>query len=104
MQAHNPTTLQRLEHPSNADLGGVLLTTPSGLQIAAYWRSGRAIVDTLATAKQCAADLLQHLIEKHEGRGADDINWVSVTAAIQRHVQDWNGLRGAGSGGEPALH
>jgi hypothetical protein len=86
-------TLRRLEGVTDGRQGGVLLTTPSGLQLAAYWSESAPIVDTLATAKQCATDLVQHLIAKHGGADVDRINWVSVVAAVQRIVQEWNAAR-----------
>jgi hypothetical protein len=111
---------------SDSRIGGAHLTTPSGIEIAALWREPGLIGDTLATAKACAAHLLDKLQRDYAGRDVDRINWPSVVAAIQALVQQWNDARraalyaaqdagsggqmgpgsstGPAGGGEPALH
>jgi len=80
---------------SDSRVGGAHLTTPSGIEIAALWREPGLIGDTLATAKACAAQLLDKLQRDYAGRDVDRINWPSVVAAIQALVQQWNDARRA---------
>lgn len=82
-------TLTRFE-ADNPKAGGVRLVTPSGIAIDAGWMWGTPIVDTLGAAKALSTRFVDTLLREHGGKDVDRINWTSVTAAIQRHVMDWN--------------
>ena len=88
------TNLYRLE-ADDATIGAVAFKFPSGKCKSAQWRSTERIADTLALAKDCTARVLAQLME--EGAEADirETNWASCTAAVQKHIQDWNNLRPA---------
>ncbi len=62
----------------------------SGVAKVAAWRSD-AVVPALDTAKALAAQVLEAL--RTEGRWDEirDTNWVSVAAALNKLVRDWNG-------------
>ena len=87
------TSLIRLDSPDDPCVGGVACTFPSGACKAASWRSERPIVDTLAVAKDVAAKLLQTCLDERRVDDAERTNWVSVTAAVQRCVSDFNRAR-----------
>lgn len=95
LQTRISADIRRLESTDDPRFGGVHLHTPSGIQIAAIWRTPGLIGDTLASAKAAAAQLMDKLVREHEGKDIDRINWPSVVAAIQKHMQDWNELRRA---------
>jgi hypothetical protein len=88
------TTLHRLESATgNIRAGGVLITYPSGAASEIAWESdGRLILPTLDAAKRYAAEVIAKL--QAEGRQADldATNWASVVAALQAHIEDFNGL------------
>jgi hypothetical protein len=73
------------------------------------WKSTVPAPDSLRAAKEFAAGLLQQLIEEGKVDDADRTNWVSLTAAIQRLVMDFNdkrrqALRALDSSPDPQLH
>jgi hypothetical protein len=80
---------------NDSRFGGAHLLTPSGIELAALWREAGLIGDTLATAKRCAAHLLDKLQRDYAGRDVDRINWPSVVAAIQSLANRWNDARRA---------
>jgi len=82
-------TLTRFE-ADNPKAGGVRLVTPSGIVVDAGWMWGAPLADTLGVAKLLATRMVDTLLREHGGKDVDRISWVSVTAAIQRHVMDWN--------------
>ena len=104
-------TLKRLE-ADDLRVGGILLTTPSGLNLELTWKYASPVIDSLALAKDLTARFVDILLREHEGRDVGNVNWASVTAAVQRHLTDWSDkLReslysgvGAGGVGEPRLH
>ena len=84
------TTIIRLESPESATIGGFAISFPSGACKSVTWKSEAPIQDTLAAAKQYAASVLQVCLDERRIDDAERTNWASVTAAIQRVVQDWN--------------
>jgi hypothetical protein len=90
-----PTSLIRLESPADACAGGVAITYPSGTCKALSWRSQAPIPDTLAAAKQYAAQALQNCLDEGRTDDAERTNWASVAAAMQRVLMDWNEARRA---------
>ena len=82
-------TIHRLES-NNPRYGGVVIGFPSGYAIEMSWRSRYGIQPTIDAAKDYAAKALQTLIEQGKQDDADRTNWVSVTAAIERHIKDFN--------------
>lgn len=85
--------LHRLELPGNTRHGGVLVAFPEGDGIELTWDRAAPFPDTLQAAKGLAAEL----IEAFRKQGLDDrirvTNWTSMTAAFQRHIEDWNTAR-----------
>jgi hypothetical protein len=84
------TSLIQLESPGVPTIGGFAISFPSGACKSVTWKSEVPIQDTLATAKQYAASVLQACLDERRIDDAERTNWASVTAAIQRIVQDWN--------------
>lgn len=84
------TSLIQLESPESAAIGGFAISFPSGACKSVTWKSEAPIQDTLAAAKQYAASVLQACMDERRIDDAERTNWASVTAAIQRIVQDWN--------------
>lgn len=103
-------TIQRLESPNDATIGGVLITYPSGATKALHWRQDAPIAEPMAVAKDYAAKLLQERLDARQVDDAERTNWPSVAAAIQRHILDWNELTRArlrvvdNSATEPTKH
>lgn len=85
--------LYLLDSPTDPTIGGVAIKYPSNATKSATWRSETPIADTLAMAKQIAAQLLQERLDTRNPDDAERTNWVSVTAAIQAHVKTWNEKR-----------
>lgn len=85
--------LHRLGMPGNTRHGGVLVTFPEGDGVELAWDRAAPFPDTLQAAKCLAAEL----IEAFRKQGLDErirfTNWASVTAALQRHIEDWNKAR-----------
>jgi hypothetical protein len=89
------TELRRLEAvpPSNPLDGGVLITYPSGHTQQMAWRSdGRLILPTRDAAKQYAANALQALLDERRTDDAERTNWVSLTAALEKILKDFNDI------------
>ncbi len=70
--------------------GGVLVVFDSGVAKLVAWRS-EAVVPALDTAKGLAAQVLEALQRDGKWDEIRDTNWVSVTAAMNKLVRDWNG-------------
>lgn len=87
------TSLIRLEAPADNTHGGFAITYPSGACKSLSWRSQAPIPDTLAAAKHYAATALQNCLDEGRQGDANGTNWASVTAAVQRVLQDWNEVR-----------
>jgi hypothetical protein len=81
--------LHRLEG-NEPETGGILFDFGNGLIKAASWRSPTPVDDSLELAKQCAAQVLQSLIEGNHEAAIRDTNWASAVAGCQKHVSDWN--------------
>lgn len=85
------TSLIRLEG-DEVEVGGFLLFFPSGKTKQVAWRSPKPITPTLDAAKKYASEVVDSLL-KEGGIEHPDIqrtNWVSVTAAVQRIILDFN--------------
>lgn len=89
------TTIVRLESPELANVGGFAITFPSGACKSVSWKSEAPIQDTLAAAKEYAAAVLQTCLDERRIDDAERTNWSSVTAAVQRVIQDWNQVQRA---------
>lgn len=86
-----PTSLIRLE-ADKVEQGGFMLFLPSGTTKVVAWHSPKPITPTLEAAKKYASEVVDELL-KEGGIGHPDIqrtNWVSVTAAVQRIILDFN--------------
>lgn len=87
------TSLIRLESESGeVEVGGFLVFFPSGDTKVVQWRSVKPITPTLDAAKDYTSRLADELIKAH-GVGHPDVqhtNWVSVCAAAQRIILDFN--------------
>ncbi len=79
-----------LESPGIPQIGGVLFKFPSGLQKTLQWEYSRPVVDTLKVSKHLTACLLDELMREDKADDINRTNWVSLTAAIQKMVGDWN--------------
>ena len=87
------TELRRLEAtpPANPFDGGVLITYPSGHTAQLVWRSdGRLILPTKEAAQQYAAAALDALMQERRVDDAERTNWVSLTAAMEKILTDFN--------------
>lgn len=86
-----PTSLIRLEGDA-VEEGGFMLFLPSGATKVVAWRSPKPITPTLDAAKQCATEVAQSLLDAGgiENPDVQRTNWVSVTAAVQRIILDFN--------------
>lgn len=85
------TSLIRLEGES-AEEGGFLVFLPSGDTKVIGWRSPKPITPTIDAAKKYTAQVIEDIAKKR-GYECDDItrtNWVSVAAAVQRIILDFN--------------
>jgi hypothetical protein len=81
------TTLRRLE-ADDPQVGGVLVTLPSGRGIELIWLYPIKHPDPVAAGKDLAARILDPLLRE----GSADVgavNWASVAAACSRIVADW---------------
>lgn len=74
--------------------GGFAIFLPSGATKLVHWQSAAPITPTLDAAKQYATEVVESLLQQHGGNpGTPDIaqvNWTSITAAIQRVILDFN--------------
>ena len=81
--------MRRLEADSKA-MGGVLLEFPSKNSVMVSWNTSKPIDPTLEAAKEYAARVLQHLLDKGRNDDAERTNWPSVVAGIQHHIREFN--------------
>lgn len=82
--------LQRLE-TNDPRIGGILLSyegNPTG--VSAVWKVARPCADPRALAQDVASRLLDRLISARRVVDADNTNWVSVVAACEKLIRDWN--------------
>jgi hypothetical protein len=98
------TTLQRLES-DDPRIAGIALTFPSGAAKQITWQCDRPIAPTLDAAKEYAAAVLDALMREGRIDDAERTNWASCTAAIKKHLEDFNdalianaGIRRAAAG------
>ncbi len=85
--------IYRLEDPDSLNSAGICIAFDDDKPaVRLQWRSGAPLnpADVLATAKECAAQALAHLLAQDRSTEAEFTNWTSVVAAVQRHVQDWS--------------
>lgn len=85
------TSLIRLEG-ERVEQGGFLLFLPSGRTLVISWDTPRPITPTLDAAKKYTTEAVDKLLQDG-GISNPDIqrtNWVSVTAAVQRIILDFN--------------
>lgn len=85
------TSLIRLEGDA-VEQGGFLLFLPSGATKVVGWRSPKPITPTLEAAKKYASEVVESLLQDGgiENPDIQRTNWVSVTAAVQRIILDFN--------------
>jgi hypothetical protein len=83
------TTLQRLES-DDLRTAGIALTFPSGACKAIQWTTDKPIAPTLDAAKEYAAAVLDALMREGRIDDAERTNWASCTAAIKKHLEDFN--------------
>jgi hypothetical protein len=95
------TTLQRLES-SDPRTAGIALTFPSGACKAIQWTTDKPISPTLDAAKEYAAVVLDALMREGRIDDAERTNWASCTAAIKKHLEDFNDALGKTSGNRRA--
>lgn len=74
----------------DAGVGGFFVFLPSGRTKVITWRQMQPITPTLDAAKQYAAKVIESLQRDGLHDDIDRTNWVSVTAAIERIILDWN--------------
>lgn len=87
-----PTSLIAAESvDGEAEVGGFVVFFPSGATKVVGWRSAAPITPTLEAAKKYTANLIESLQKQGLDSDIDRTNWVSVAAAIQRIILDWNG-------------
>jgi hypothetical protein len=85
------------------NVGGVLFRFPSGKALTAHWKLGNDPVDPLGLAKECAAQILQRLLDEGLTADANDTNWASAAAACRMMIVKHLEKCGFASGGlEPA--
>lgn len=81
--------LHRLEG-NEPETGGILFVFDNDLSKAASWRSAVPVDDTLELAKQCAAQVVQALLDGGHREAVRGTNWASAVAGCQKHIADWN--------------
>ncbi len=90
----SPTSLVEAESADgDPEVGGFVIFFPSGHHMTVGWRSVRPIEPAIDAAKKYAADIIDKLIRANSDEAQADMNrtnWVSVVAAIQKIVLDWN--------------
>ncbi len=86
------TTLIQAE-ADEVEVGGLFIFFPSGRTKALHWRSLKPITPTLEAAKDYTAKIIDGLLKGDEIglKDMEQTNWVSVAAAIQRIILDFNG-------------
>jgi len=89
------TSLIRLEG-DDPEVGGLIVFFPSGRHLDLSWRAVQHITPTKEAALQYTGKLVE-ILNQASGQGdtsADEdlrrTNWVSVTAAVQRIILDFN--------------
>lgn len=87
------TQLRALTHATDTAIGGFVATFPSGLTKEVIWKSKVPAPDTLKAAKEFTAGLLAQLIEEGMTDDANRTNWVSMTAAVQALIKEFNTRR-----------
>lgn len=90
------TTLIRLESPdSRPQIGGALITFDNSLSRIVSWEQDCPIRPTLDAAKIFCVHLIEDL-QKAASKDLQaeaairDTNWVSITAALQTIISEWN--------------
>lgn len=86
-----PTSLIAAESADGqAEVGGFVAFFPSGATKTVAWRSASPITPTLEAAKEYTAKLIETLQADGLHSDLDRTNWVSVAAAVQRCIMDFN--------------
>lgn len=70
--------------------GGFFIFFPSGLTKSIGWRSASPINPVFDAAKQYSTQVLEELLKAGHEHDASSTNWVSVIAAAQKIIMDWN--------------
>ena len=70
--------------------GGFFIFFPSGLTKTVGWRSPGPIRPTFDAAKKYTTQVLEELLKAGHEADAAATNWVSVAAAIQKILNDFN--------------
>lgn len=73
--------------------GGFLIFLPSGRTKVISWSSPKPITPTIDAAKEYTAKVIEQLLAENSAQGQSDFdgtNWVSVVAAVQRILLDFN--------------
>lgn len=106
---YNPCKIALAEDEGgNPDVFGIIVFLPHGGAKSAYQviKDDEYIGPSLA--KDFAIKLVEALLAENRNDDVRDINWSSVTAAIQKHMIDWNRKRRDAKGGGrillPGLH
>lgn len=89
-----PTSLIAAEAVDDTpEVGGFFVFLPSGATKTIAWRSAQPITPTLEAAREWTTKIVEALLKANTAESAADIdatNWVSVVAAVQRIILDWN--------------
>jgi hypothetical protein len=72
------------------EVGGFIVTMPSGRSKVIAWRSAVPISPTLEAAKKYAAEVITSLQSSGQHRDVEATNWASFAAAVQRLIDEWN--------------
>lgn len=101
------TTVQRLESKSDdATHGGLWIRFDTGRNKLVQWHSDAPIQPTRDAAKEWTVKLIDALIRDNANVEVRETNWVSVMAAVEAVVCEFNSRlvgslhRGGGGGGE----
>jgi hypothetical protein len=73
-----------------AEVGGFFVFFPSGATKQMAWRQVQPIQPTLEAAKTFTGKLIESLQSAGQWDDLNATNWVSVCAAVQRIILDWN--------------
>lgn len=95
--------LYRLDSSQSPDHGGVLCVFPSGARKKITWTYKGPIPDTLATAKQCVAQLVDHMLQAGLVDDLERTNLPSAVAAVQAVIQQHNEAVRRGLAATPVL-
>lgn len=72
------------------EVGGVVVTFPSGATKSIAWKSQAPIIEHLDAAKEYVTKLVQNMLDSGLVDDLERTNIPSLVAAVQKNIIDWN--------------